>query len=116
MRFAELRTMNPELEAFYNRELAGYEAARLAGDDTALEAALHYCCKYDLAVPNWLRDGLAKDGAARLLPSRKPVPIGRSNSPAARKWMNMIHFARFDTVNEVCEQQVLQARQLEFLE
>jgi hypothetical protein len=102
-------------ESFHDRQLEAYAAAWLAGDDTAHEAAMYYCSTNDLIVPNWLRYAFAQNSPARLL-GNEPARNGRSNSPVKRKWMNMIHLARYYTVSEVCEQQALQPKLLQALE
>jgi hypothetical protein len=102
------------LGCFYERRLLGHKAAWLAGDATALEAALHYCSKHSLPVPDWLRDLFVAGSPARLaaITAKK---MGRSNSAAARKYTDMVHYARYDTVCEIREQQLLQQRTLDEL-
>jgi hypothetical protein len=103
---------NRALEWFYARQLLDHKAAWLAGDATALEAALHYCRKHSLPVPDWLRDLLVAGGPARLAVINAKR-MGRSNSAAARKLTDMVHYARYDTVCEIREQQFLLHRALD---
>jgi hypothetical protein len=100
------------LKLFYERQLLDHKAAWQAGDATALEAALHYCSKHSLTVPDWLRDLFVASSPARLA-AHTAKRMGRSNSAAARKQADMVHYARYDTVCEVREQQLLQQRSLD---
>ena len=93
-----------KLDSIDERELNGCKRSFEAGNFGAVLAAIRWCRRHDLTAPPWLLDAshaLIVE-AIRHIKSGKP---GRAGNPLARLRQDMIHFARWDTVQMLREKQ-----------
>jgi hypothetical protein len=107
-------TPKPELDEFWTREFASYERAVRAGNIGALLSALVDCIRKDLPPPRWL----LVQAYSRLIDATTNKPTGkrgRTANPFAQFRQDMIHFARWDVVQEVRDKQVEVAQQVKEL-
>jgi hypothetical protein len=107
-------TPTPELDEFWTREFASYERAVRAGNIGALLSALVDCIRKDLPPPRWL----LVQAYSRLIDATTKRPTrkrGRTANPFAQFRQDMIHYARWDVVQEVRDKQVELAETVEQL-
>jgi hypothetical protein len=102
------------LEDLHERRLDWLRVMSHGGSAIAIPAAIQYCSRSDLSVPQWLVQAAAAQ-YPELLRSKMPKKRGRSVSLVDRHRQDMVDYARWDEVKTVREKQIEIREQVEFL-
>ena len=112
---AERKGPHGGLKEFHEAELNKFYRMSAVNRDVAAFAALHYCNRHGLSVPDWLKPMMLAIFAQNIGPKPKR-PVGRAGTPITRFRQDIIHYARWDTVCEVRDQQKNIRQQVEELQ
>jgi hypothetical protein len=92
------------LEDFYERELEWLRTMARGGSELAPAAALFYCNKHKISVPDWVVQA-ASAGYCKALSKSRAKKRGRSSEPVERCRQDMIDYVRWEAVQDVRERQ-----------